>query len=130
MKKHKDKAFDWLDECTGGMAERFERRARKRIEAEAGRYHRDFPFVATITVGNGAALVQDHQGKMMDSYNPVQLEHIRKGMAGNEDDAYEVQRQLRSAAENDPLIEFLVQVQFHALGFAPDDIDFTKLATK
>lgn len=100
----------------------FDARVRQIVAEQTPLYAAKYPFVGRITVGMGAVSVDDKDGIIMHEIN--WLDHDKRNPQGLDEIFAKIQAE-RSAADNDPFIVFLRQVQSSRFcSFCPDDIIF------
>jgi len=117
--------MDLIERIELKVKKSFEIESLKQIEKGKKEYHNKYPFVKKIYCGMGGTLPVDADDISTFEINWKQLDKIiAENPKKDEDDLFDDHLEFRRKSYNDEFIMFLTNLQYHDLGFCPNDIVF------
>ena len=105
-----------IEELNQKFVDRFTIEADSLVNDLKEAYHKKHPIAACILIGNGTALVCDSDDVVMHKMNWAQYDKIcAQDPERNRDEVYEIFNAQRVAANCDPFIRFLCDLQNHEM---------------
>lgn len=108
--------MSYMEELNARFVDRFTIEVNSLVADLKDAYSKKFPFVACILVGNGTASVYDRDEINMHETNWGMVDEMKATDPERHEDAiYEQLDAERRAADTDPFIQFLCDIQTHPM---------------